>query len=474
MNRSDPPRCASASLEQVDSQAVLHPITSLHEQSHGKPMIITGADGIRVHASDGTEYIDAASGLWCVNVGYGRQRVAEAAYHEMCRLSFYHTFGNTSNAPSIKLAEKILTILRSESNQPQMTRLYYGNGGSDANDTAAKMVRYYAHCTGNAKKTKIISRIGGYHGSTIAAASLTGIPFYHRQFGLPMEGITHVSCPHYYTQGRRGESERDFARRLADELESKIQELSPETVGGFIAEPIMGTGGVILPPEGYFDLIVPILQKYDILLIADEVITGFGRLGSWFGSAHYNFRPDFITMAKGLTSGYFPMSAVAISQRVMDAFGKASRGDGPIAHGFTYSGHPVGAAVGLECLAIVEEENLVENARVVGSYFRKTLGERIGGHPAVGSIRGDGLMLGIEFVKDRETRTMYPAEMAVHKQVQKAGFRHGVMLRALPQGAVIAMSPPLNMTRRDADEIVDRVGRAVDDAFLAISSGGRV
>ena len=453
------------SLEELDKECVLHPVTSIVDHLAKGPLIVQEGTGVRVGDTKGRRYIDGSAGLWCVNVGYGRKKLAQAAAEEMEKLGFYHTFGSASNPPQIRLAEKLLRLLHEEAGATQMSKVFFGCSGSDANDTQFKLVRYYNNLRGKPQKKKIISRIGGYHGVSAAAGSLTGIPMYHKAFDLPLEGVLHTACPHYYREGKPGESEEAFAERMANELEALIQREGPETCAAFIAEPVMGTGGVIVPPKGYFERVQKILEKHDMLFIVDEVITGFGRLGSWFGTGFYKLKPDLMSFAKGITSAYFPLSAVTVGERVWNVLAAASPEVGAFAHGFTYSGHPVGGAVGLANLEIFEDEDLVGNAAKVGPYFKKAMIDRLGKHPHVGDIRGEGLMMALEFVEDRVTKKPFDMNPRVHRKVAAAALDHGVMVRAVPFLDATAFSPPLTFTRADADETVDRFAKAVESVL---------
>lgn len=453
------------SLEELDKECVFHPVTSIADHLVKGPLIVEGGAGVRVVDTKGRRYIDGSAGLWCVNVGYGRAKLGQAAAEEMTKLGFFHTFGSASNAPQIKLAEKLLRLLHEEAGAKQMSKVFFGCSGSDANDTQFKLVRYYNNLRGKPAKKKIISRLGAYHGVSMAAGSLTGIPLYHKAFDIPIDGAIHTACPHYYREGKAGESEEQFATRLAAELEALIQKEGPETCAAFIAEPIMGTGGVIVPPKGYFEKVQAVLDKHDMLFIVDEVICGFGRLGSWFGTGFYKLKPDLMSFAKGITSAYFPLSAVTVSERVWNVLANASPEVGVFAHGFTYSGHPVGGAVGLANLEIFEEEGLVENAAKVGPYFKKALIERVGKHPNVGDIRGEGLMIGVEFVADRATKKPFDMNPRVHRKVAAAALEHGIMVRALPFLDVTAFSPPLTFTKADADETVENFGKAIESVL---------
>ncbi len=455
------------SLEEMDKSSLVHPLTSIADHLSKGPMIVESAAGARVTDKAGKTYIDAAAGLWCVNVGYGREPLARAAAEAMQRLGYFHIFSSASNEPVIRLADEVLGLLREEAGVAQMSKVFFGLSGSDANDTQVKLVRYYNNLRGKPEKKKIISRRGAYHGLTVASGSLTGIPMYHRAFDLPMDGVLHVSTPHYYRHADPGESEDAYSTRLAGELEALIEREGPDTVAAFIAEPVMGTGGVLVPPAGYFERVQALLEHHDILFIADEVICGFGRLGAWFGSAFYGLQPDSITLAKGLTSAYFPMSAVVISEKIWEVLESASAQTGMFAHGFTYSGHPVGGAVGLANLEILRSEGLVQNAAEVGTYFKRQLAERLANHPHVGDVRGEGLMLAVEFVEDRETKAAFDPSLQFHRNVMKRALEQGLMVRALPFGDVVSMSPPLTFTESDVDETVDRFCRALDEVTAA-------
>ena len=352
------------------------------------------------------------------------------------------------------------------------SRVFFGLSGSDANDTQVKLVRYYNNLRGRAEKKKIISRHGAYHGVSLASASLTGLPAFHHAFDLPMDGVLFTTAPHHYRNAKPGESEEEFSQRLADELEALIAREGADTVAAFIAEPVMGAGGVIPPPRGYFERIQPILTQHDILFIADEVICGFGRLGSWFGSGHYGLQPDLISMAKGLTSGYFPLSAVVVSEEVWSVLEAGSEEVGVFAHGYTYSGHPVGAAVALANLDILESENLVENAARVGSYLQDAVRGALEDHPNVGEIRGEGLIMAVEFVADRASKEPFDPALGIQKEVAAEAARQGLIVRALPSaGAAVALSPPLCLTEAEADQITEILAKAADTVLAQATKG---
>ena len=453
------------SIEDVDRDSVFHPVTSIADHLKRGPTIMASGSGARLTDNHGKTYLDAMAGLWCVNVGYGREELAAAGYQALKDLGFFHTFASMGNEAIARLADKVLSLLRDEAGCARMSKVFFANSGSEANDTAIKLVRYFNNLRGAPLKKKIIARKGGYHGVTIGAGSLTGIPLYHKAFDLPIEGVIHVSCPHYYTFAEAGESEAAFTARLVGELKATIEAEGAETIAAFFAEPIMGTGGVLIPPAGYFEAIRPILRDNDILLVADEVICGYGRLGAWFGSGVYGMDPDLLTFAKGVTSGYFPVSGLAVSQGVWDVLADASPEVGAFAHGFTYSGHPVGGAIGLANIAVLEAEGLVANAAAVGAYFKQALSERLAEHPFVGDIRGEGLILAVELVADRQTRARFEPAAGKHRAVTAAAFERGLISRAMPFVDVNAFSPPLVFTRADVDETVDKYAASLRDVF---------
>ena len=451
-------------LRELDKSSVLHPVTSIRDHQTRGPLVIASGKGAEVVDIEGRRYIDAAAGLWCVNVGYGREALADAAADEMRRMGCFHSFNGASNEPQILLADRLLHLLRERGGFPNASRVFFGCSGSDANETQIKLVRYYNNLLGRPRKKKIISRGGAYHGLTIGAGSLTAIPIYHQPFDLPIEGVLYTSTPHAYHGAEAGESEEAYGERLARELENLIEREGADTIAAFIAEPIIGTGGVLVPPRGYFERIRPILREHDILLIADEVICGFGRLGSWFGSAHYSIEPDLMSLAKGLTSAYFPLSAVVLSEEIWQVLEQGADEVGVFAHGFTYSGHPVGAAVALANLDIIEQEGLVERAGFVGKRLRAGLAERLGEHPQVGEIRGEGLMLAVEFVADRASKRPFDADVKIHRRVMAEAQSRGLLVRALPFGDVTSFSPPLCLSEEQADRIVDLCAASVESA----------
>jgi L-2,4-diaminobutyrate transaminase len=453
------------SLEEMDRQSLFHPSTSIADHLRDGPTIIAGGSGVRVRDRRGRELIDCGAGLWCVNVGYGRAELGEAAARAMANLGYYHLFSSYSNEPIIRLADRLLTLFREKAGAGHLSKIFFGTSGSDANDTNFKLVRYYNNLLGRPEKKKIVSRLGSYHGLTYASASLTGIEAFHKAFDLPVPGVLHTSCPHFYRFAEAGEDEAAFTRRMVGDLAALIEREGPETIAAFIAEPIMGTGGAFLPPAGYFAQVQELLDEHDILFIADEVITGFGRTGEWFATGLYDLKPDIVTLAKGITSAYFPLSASVISERMWSVFRERSAETGPVMHGFTYSGHPVGGAVAMANLDIFERERLVENSAEIGAHFLARLRERLGDHPHVGEIRGQGLMLAVEFVADKKARGFFDHDLWVHRIVQRNAMAEGILVRALPYAEVISFSPPLCITRGEADEAIDRFARALDKSM---------
>ena len=451
-------------LEDMDRHSLFHPLTSIATHMEKGPHIIETGKGVRLRDSSGRDLLDCSGGLWCVNIGYGRPEIAEAARKAILDLNYFHLFGSSSTEPAIRLADKVLALLHEHADAKHLKRVFFGCSGSDANDTNYKLVRYYNNLRGKPNKKKIISRTGGYHGLTAAATSLTGIPAYHNAWNLPPADVIYTSCPHYYRFAKDSEDEPTFCDRMIAEIEAIIGREGADTIGAFIAEPIMGTGGVLLPPVDYFTRVQELLDHYDISLIVDEVITGFGRTGRWFGTGLYGLKPDLVTLAKGITSAYFPVSASIVSERVWDVLANASSEHGPVMHGFTYSGHPVGAAIGLANIAILETEGMVGNSARLGRYLLQGLRERVGHHRYIGDIRGEGLMIGVEFMADRSKRRPFAPASNAHRLVAAKSVEHGLLVRALPFIEVLAFSPPLCITSADCEEAIDRFARALNAA----------
>ena len=444
-------------LETLDKERVLHPATSIADHLRAGPRIMAEGAGLTLVDTTGKRYLDAVAGLWCVAIGYGRTEVADAMAAQSRRLAFYHTFSSMSNEPQIRLADRLLGLAPG-----RMSKVFFGTSGSEANDTQVKLVWYYNNLRGRPRKKKIIARRDGFHGSTVAAGSLTGLEMFHQAFDLPLPQILHVSPAYHYRHAAPGQSEEDYATALAAELEQTIEREGPDTVAAFIAEPVMGAGGVVPPPRGYFEKIQRVLRRHDVLMIADEVICGFGRLGQMFGSLVYGIEPDLVTVAKQLTSGYFPLSACFVSEEIWSVLRDGSPEIGAFAHGFTYSGHPVGAAAAMANLDIVLGEDLVGNAARVGPYLQERLRAALGKHPLVGDVRGVGLIAGVELVADQATRQLFAPALKVGPRVAQRCMEDGLIVRALPGGHVIALSPPLCITRAQVDQVVDGLARAID------------
>ncbi len=442
----------------------LHPYTNAVKHEADGPLVLTSGKGIHVIDENGKSYVEGLSGLWCTSLGFGEERLVEAAAAQMRKLPYYHTFAHKTADVTIDLAERLIKLA-----PVPMSHAFFCNSGSEANDTVVKMVWYYNNALGRPNKKKILSRIKGYHGVTVASASLTGLPYNHRDFDLPIANILHAECPHHYRFGKPGESEEDFATRMAESLEAQILREDPDTIAAFIAEPVQGAGGVIVPPKTYFEKIQPILKKYDILLIADEVICGFGRTGNMFGSETYKMQPDIITVAKQLSSAYLPISAVMINKRVYEAIRDNSGKLGTFGHGYTYSGHPVSAAVAVETLKIYEERNILGQVRDVMPVFQKEL-RRFADHPLVGECRGVGLVGAVELVKNKKTRESFDPKQAVGPFCIARCQEHGLIVRALVDS--VAFCPPLIITKDQLVDMFARFEKALDETAVHVKANG--
>jgi 4-aminobutyrate--pyruvate transaminase len=441
----------------------LHPFTNLRKHEAEGPLVITGGHGIYVQDESGREYIEALAGLWCASLGFGEERLVEAATRQMRKLPYYHQFASKAHDTAIDLAERLIGLL-----PVRMSKVFFNNSGSEANDTAVKLVWYYNNARGRYRKKKIISRVRGYHGITVASASLTGILTAHRDFDLPLPAIRHADCPDYYRYAKAGESEETFATRMAESLEQQIIREDPDTVAAFIAEPIMGAGGVVLPPRTYFEKVQAVLKKYDVLFIADEVICGFGRTGRMFGSETFGLSPDIVVMAKALSSAYLPISATAISEEIYQALLTESDKIGVFAHGYTYSGHPVCCAVALETLAIMKERDLVGHVQHVGPRLQSGL-RRLADHPLVGDVRGVGLIAGVELVRDKATHAQFDPPGSVGAMFVTRAQGHGLIVRNLQD--TIALCPPLIITEAEIDEVLRRFEKALGETAASLQVG---
>lgn len=442
------------SIEERDRNCVLHPFTQLKAFASGRsggPTVMAGGSGVRIRDATGREYIDAFAGLYCVNIGYGRVEVAEAISKQAHELAYYHCYAGHTTEPLAVLADR---LVRMAPGKP--SKVFFGLSGSDANETQAKLVWYYHNLKGHPKKKKIIARERGYHGCSVIAGSMTGMSFYHEYMDLPVKGFLHTGNPHYYWGAEAGETELEFSRRRATELEAMILAEGPETVGAFIAEPVLGTGGLIPPPQGYWPQIQNVLRRYEVLLIADEVICGFGRTGADFGSTLYDIEPDLVTVAKGLTSGYVPLSGAIVGERVYAVMEAESERIGAFSHGYTYSGHPIAAAAANAVLDIVEREHLSARARVAGAYLLKRLREEFEPLEIVGEVRGVGLLAAVEFVAERQRKRRFDAALKIGARISKAARDRGLIARAMPHGDILGFAPPLIVSEAEIDEIVTR------------------
>lgn len=460
MNNAD-----ATNLLAVDQQHFFHPSTHAHDHASGSlaGRIITGGKGIRITDHKGQTLIDGFAGLYCVNIGYGRTEVADAMHAQAKQLAYYHAYVGHSSEVAIELSAKVI-----EWSPPGMKKVYYGMSGSDANETQVKLVRYYNNVLGRPAKKKIISRMRGYHGSGIMTGSLTGLASFHQNFDLPLEGVKHTIAPYWYRAAPPGMGEAEFSKYCAEKLEEMILAEGPDRVAAFIGEPVLGTGGIVPPPQGYWDAIQAVLRKYDILLIADEVICAFGRLGAKMGCHKYGIAPDLITIAKGLTSAYAPLSGVVVSEKVWDVIEQGSRKLGPMGHGWTYSAHPVCAAAALANLKILEDENITQNAAEVGAYFQSALKAGFAGHAMVGDVRGVGMLAALEFMQDGAQRKPFAADKKVGPRVSAACLERGLIARGMPEGDILGFAPPLVATRADIDVIVDIAKQAVDSVAAEV------
>ncbi|WP_332827335.1 aspartate aminotransferase family protein [Ramlibacter sp.] len=440
-----------------DIGAQIHPYTNLSMHQEAGPMVITRGEGVYVYDDKGNRYLEALAGLFCASLGFSNQRLADAADRQMRQLPFYHAFGGKATEPSVRLAEKLLAMA-----PVPMSKVFFANSGSEANDTAMKIAWYYNNALGRPDKKKIISRHRAYHGVTIATASLTGLPNNHRDFDLPIDRVLHTDCPLHYRYAEPGESEDAFATRCAQSLENLIQAEGPGTIAAFIAEPLMASGGVIVPPPTYYEKIQAVLRKHDILLIVDEVICGFGRTGNMFGTETFGLQPAIMTMAKQLSSGYLPISAVMVNEEIYRALVEQSRKIGTFGHGFTYSGHPVCAAVALETLQIYEDERIVDHVRRIMPQFQRRLAD-LGEHPLVGNARGMGLIGAAELVADKRSKAPFPATAGVAAYAGQRAALHGVLTRAL--GDNVNVCPPLIIEPAQIDYMFDGIHVALDDTL---------
>jgi 4-aminobutyrate--pyruvate transaminase len=448
-----------------DQSFHLHPATNLRTVQKEGPLVITRGEGVYVYDDEGRRYLEGMSGLWCASLGFSERRLAEAAYRQMCELPFYHSFAGKVPAIATELAERLVRMAPAG-----MGKVLFANSGSEANDTAIKLAWYVNNALGRAQKKKIISRQRAYHGVTVATASLTGLAFAHDDFDLPIARILHTDCPHYYRGAQPGESEEAFAVRLADSLERLILREGPDTVAAFFAEPVMGAGGVIVPPATYFERIQALLKKYEILFVVDEVICGFGRTGNMFGAQTFDLKPDIMTLAKALSAGYQPISASLVTNELYDILLGQSDKLGIFGHGYTYSSHPVPAAVALETLKIYEERDIVAQVRRVGPRMQAGI-RSYADHPLIGEARGIGLIGAVELVRDKATKQSFDPKAGIAAYLVRRAQHHGAILRNMP-GDIVAFSPPLIISESEIDEMMACFGRALDDTWAMVREKG--
>jgi L-2,4-diaminobutyrate transaminase len=446
-------------LDSWDRENFFHPSTHLAQHARGQSAsrVISTASGVHIEDRDGNRLLDAFAGLYCVNVGYGRPEIAEAIAAQAHELAYYHSYAGHGTEASITLAKMVL-----DRAPAHMSKVYFGLGGSDANETNVKLVWYYNNVLGRPEKKKIISRWRGYHGSGLVTGSLTGLELFHKKFDLPLSQVLHTEAPDFFRRKDQSQTEAQFVAHCVADLEAMIAREGADTIAALIGEPLLGTGGSVPPPAGYWPAIQAVLDAHDILLIADEVVTGFGRLGSMFGSDHYGMKPDIMAIAKGLTSAYAPLSGSIVSDKIWSVLEKGTDEFGPFGHGWTYSAHPIGAAAGVANLKLLDDLNLIQNAAEVGLYLNQSMTEALSDHPQVGDIRGEGMLCAVELVKDRDSRSFYdPADKIGPQVVAKMLEQDKVIARAMPQGDILGFAPPFCLTRADVDTVVAATQRAV-------------
>jgi 4-aminobutyrate--pyruvate transaminase len=451
------------SIHARDLAYLLHPSTNARQHEKTGPIVMDRGQGIYVYDDQGKEYIEAMAGLWSVGVGFGEPRLVEAAHRQLSKLPYYHSFSSKSSEPSIELAERLVKM-----SPPGLDRVFFTNSGSEANDSVIKLVWFYNNAIGRPEKKKFIARTGGYHGITIASGSLTGLPVNHRGFDLPLPFVKHVTTPHAYRFAEPGESEEAFADRLAAELETRIVEEGPETVAAFIGEPLIGAGGVLPPPATYWEKVQAVCRKYDVLVVADEVINGFGRLGVTFACEYYDIKPDIMVVSKQITSSYMPLAAVLMSDAIYQGVADGSEKLGAFGHGFTASGHPVATAVGVENLKIYEERGLVANAAKMGALLQARLRE-FASHPLVGDVRGVGLIAAVELVADKASKAKFDPPGKVGAYLYNKGHENGLIVRAIQDS--ICFCPPLIINEAQIDEMVSRFARSLEDTTAWVAAG---
>ncbi|PRY79049.1 L-2,4-diaminobutyrate transaminase [Yoonia maritima] len=445
-------------LEQWDRDNFFHASTHLamHARGETPTRVISGAKGVHIQDRDGNQFLDAFAGLYCVNVGYGHPEIADAIAAQAKELAYYHSYVGHGTEASITLSKMIM-----DRAPDHMSKVYFGLSGSDANETNIKLIWYYNNILGRPEKKKIISRWRGYHGSGLMTGSLTGLELFHKKFDLPLAQVIHTEAPYYFRRTDQSMTEEQFSAHCAVELEAQIEREGADTIAAFIGEPVLGTGGIVPPPAGYWAAIQAVLDKHDILLVADEVVTGFGRLGTMFGSEYYGMKPDLITIAKGLTSAYAPLSGSIVSDKMWKVLEQGADENGPIGHGWTYSAHPICAAAGVANLKLIDDLNLVANAGRMGTYLNAAMRDALGDHVNMGEIRGDGLLCGVELVKNQDTKQAFEAADKICPTIVGAMAEQGVIARAMPQGDIIGFAPPFCISEAEIDKVVDVTKKAI-------------
>lgn len=446
--------------QKTDIAHVIHPFTDMETHESKGPLVLERGEGVYVYDEHGNQYLDAMSALWCTGLGYSEERLVNVLHAQMKKLPFYHIFNNKAHLPGAKLAEKLTEIAPHSAHDGPMHKVFFANSGSEANDSAIKMVWFYNNALGRTQKKKIISRMRAYHGTTIASGSLTGQTHVHEGFDLPLPMMLHTDCPHYYRFAHEGESEDEFVARLVQNLENLILKENPDTIGAFIAEPIMGAGGVIVPPENYFREIQKVLRKYDILMIADEVITGFCRTGKYFGCELYGIEPDMLTFAKGMSSAYQPISAILMTKPIFEKIREYSYKFRTFAHGFTNSAHPAATAVAMEALKIYEERDIVGHVAATAPYLHEKLRE-FEDHPLIGDVRGVGFLGGLELVEDKKTKQPFDLNREIGLGIMQAAQDVGLIIRSMDD--VLVFCPPLIFTKDHIDEAIEKFKKVMDE-----------
>ncbi len=451
-----------SNVQKRDIEAVFHPYSALHKLPETGGLVVERGEGVFIYDTQGNEYIEGMSGLWCAGLGFGDEEMIDAATEQMKTLPYYHLFAGRGTEPAIELAEKLKELA-----PVPISKVFFTSSGSEANDTQVKLAWYYNNALGRPRKKKIISRVKAYHGVTIMAASLTGLSYTHDGFDLPLDCVLHTDCPHYYRYGETGESELEFSTRLASSLRDMIEREDPDTIAAMIAEPVMGAGGVLIPPEGYFDAVKAVLDEYDIMLIDDEVINGFCRTGNWWGCETYGMTPTTMSAAKQLTAAYAPLGAVMVPDDIYQAYVDHSAKLGTFGHGYTYGGHPLGCALGVKAIEIYQKRDILGHVRALMPLFERRM-NALTDHPLVGEARVAGLMGGVELVADKTTRRPFDPKMGVAAKVSTFVEKRGAILR--PIGDTVAICPPMIIREDELNALFDKLEAALDDTEHVVNA----